>query len=212
MQAMFQHVFAEMNDMLEEIVKHYPTAQDSHKQLLLQKWSMLKSMSDGIMEEWLSFEEKMSVFREHTMLPPAFPLGEAPEMGMESFVRGQGYFKLLMYRQSIQQFSHIVYDYPNSLIARMYIAMAHLHLEETTEALRHLQWILPLAEHKKLKAMIYNALGCIQVKLADLGKAQEYFTIALQNDPTLPEPLVNLQVCQDNRGQLQYGNQLITLM
>lgn len=212
MQAMFQHVFAEMNHILEGIVKHYPTAQESQKQLLIQRWNMLKAMSDGIIEEWLAFEDKMSTFREHMVLPPLFPLGDTPEMGMDSFVRGQGYYKLLMYRQSIQQFSQIVYDYPDSLLARMYIAMAHLHLEETTEALEHFQWILPLAEHKKLKAMIYNALGCIQAKLADTGKAQEYFTLALQNDPSLPDPLNNLQVCNQNRGQLQYGSQLISLI
>jgi tetratricopeptide (TPR) repeat protein len=212
MQVMFQHVFAEMNHMLEEIVSHYPTAQETQKQHLIQRWNMLKTMSDGIIEEWLSFEEKMGNFREHTLLPPIFTLGATPEMEMESFVRGQGYFKLLMYRQSIQQFSFIVDDYPDSLLARMYIAMAHLHLEETTEALKQFLWILPLAEHKRLKAMIYNALGCIQVKLSDTGKAQEYFTLAMQNDPSLPDPLVNLQVCNHNLGQLQYGSQLISLI
>ncbi|WP_438351230.1 tetratricopeptide repeat protein [Paenibacillus sp. FA6] len=208
---MFQHVFAEMNDMLEEIIKHYPTAQDTQKQYMIQRWNMLKAMSDGIIEEWLSFEDKMGAFREYTLLPPIFPLGATPEMETESFVRGQGYFKLMMYRQSIQQFSVIIMDVPDSLLARMYIAMAHLHLEETSEALKQFQWILPLTEHKRLKAMIYNALGCIQVKLSDTRKAQEYFALAMQNDPTLADPLVNIQVCNDNRGQLQYGSQLISL-
>ncbi|AOZ91312.1 tetratricopeptide repeat protein [Paenibacillus crassostreae] len=208
---MFQHVFAEMNDMLEEIVKHYPTAQETQKQLLLQRWNMLKAMSDGIIEEWLCFEEKMSTFREYMVLSPVFSLAATPEMEMESFIRGQGYFKLLMFRQSIQQFSNIVNEMPDSVLARLYIAMAHLHLEETSEALVQFHRILPMAEHNRLKAMIYNALGCIHVKLSDTSKAQEYFALALQNDPTMPDPLVNLQVCSHNHGQLQYGSQLISL-
>lgn len=55
---MFQHVFAEMNDMLDEIIKRYPSAEGLNKQELLQKWNFLKRMSDGMIDEWLMFEEK----------------------------------------------------------------------------------------------------------------------------------------------------------
>ncbi|WP_458630675.1 tetratricopeptide repeat protein [Paenibacillus sp. CMAA1364] len=206
---MFQHVFAEMNDMLEEIVKHYPTAQESQKQHLLQNWDMLKAMSDGIIEEWLTFEDKMGVFRECTLIQPLSSLGTTPEMELHEFIKGLGYFKLMMYPQSIAQFNHIIRDFPNSLLARMYVAMAHLHLEETAEAHTHFQSILPLADHHKMRAIIYNALGCIQVKLTDMVKAQEYFALALHHDPSFADSLVNQQVCNDNCGQLQYGDQLI---
>lgn len=209
---MFQHVFAEMNNMLEEIVKHYPTAPEVQKHQLIQKWNLLKTMSDDIIEEWLSFEEKMGAFREHTALTPVFPQNESPETEMESFIRGQGYFKLLMFRQAAQQFSQVILQFPDSLLSRMYLAMAHLHLDETVEARQHFQWILPLSNHQKLRAMILNALGCIEVKQGNVIKAQEYFAVALQSDPTSPDPLINLQVCQQNRGQLQYGSQLISLI
>lgn len=66
---MFQHVFAEMNNMLDEIVKHYPSAQGPQKQALVQNWNMLKSMSEAIIEEWLQFEEKMAIFRENAVSP-----------------------------------------------------------------------------------------------------------------------------------------------
>ncbi|GIP25634.1 hypothetical protein J23TS9_07640 [Paenibacillus sp. J23TS9] len=209
---MFQHVFAEMNHMLDEIMKHYPTAQEAQKHQLIQKWNMLKTMSDGIIDEWLSFEEKMGEFRQHAEVPSTLFSEQTPEMELNAFVRGQGYFRLLMYRQAAQQFSQVIRQYPDSLLARMYLAMAHLYLEETKEAHLHFHWILPLAKSQKLKAMIYNALGCIAVKHGNAGKAQEFFTLALQSDPTLPDPLVNLKVCQQNRGQLQYGSQLISLM
>ncbi|MEC0373256.1 hypothetical protein [Paenibacillus chibensis] len=209
---MFQHVFAEMNHMLDEIMKHYPTAQEAQKHQLIQKWNMLKTMSDGIIDEWLSFEEKMGEFRQKAEAGPALFSKETPEMEMHAFVRGQGYFRLFMYRQAVQQFSQVIRSYPDSLLARMYLAMAHLYLEETEEAHRHFIWILPLATSQKLKALIYNALGCIAAKHGNTVRAQDFFTLSLQCDPTLPDPLMNLKVCQQNRGQLQYGSQLISLM
>ncbi|MDR0266730.1 tetratricopeptide repeat protein [Paenibacillus sp.] len=210
---MFQHVFAEMNHMLGEIMKHYPTAQETQKHQLMQKWNMLKTMSDGIIDEWLSFEEKMGQFRQHVEVPSTMFSNEtSPEMELDAFVRGQGYFRLMMFHQAVQQFSQVIRQYPDSLLARMYLAMAHLHLEETDAAQNHFQMILPLTNSQKLKAMIYNALGCIAVKHGNVEKAQEFFTLALQCDPTLPDPLINLKVCQQNRGQLQYGSQLISLM
>lgn len=209
---MIQHVFAEMNHMLDEIIKHYPAAQEAQKHQLIQKWNMLKTMSDGIIDEWLSFEEKMGEFRQHTEAPAGLFSKQTPEMELNAFMRGQGYFRLLMYRQAAQQFSQVIRQFPDSLLARMYLAMAHLYLEETEEAHKHFHWILPLATSQKLKAMIYNALGCIAVKHGNAGRAQEFFTLSLQCDPTLPDPLVNLKVCQQNRGQLQYGSQLISLM
>ncbi|MGN7357329.1 tetratricopeptide repeat protein [Paenibacillus sp. SAF-054] len=209
---MIQHVFAEMNHMLDEIIKHYPAAQEAQKHQLIQKWNMLKTMSDGIIDEWLSFEEKMGEFRQHTEAPAGLFSKQTPEMELNAFVQGQGYFRLMMYRQAAQQFSQVIRQFPDSLLARMYLAMAHLYLEETEEAHKHFHWILPLATSQKLKAMIYNALGCIAVKHGNAGRAQEFFTLSLQCDPTLPDPLVNLKVCQQNRGQLQYGSQLISLM
>ncbi|MBE6070005.1 MAG: hypothetical protein E7211_20300, partial [Clostridium lundense] len=60
---MFQHVFAEMNEMLDEITRKYPLAGQAQKQELAKKWNLLQHMSDGIIEEWLSFEEKMGYLR-----------------------------------------------------------------------------------------------------------------------------------------------------
>lgn len=209
---MFQHVFAEMNNMLDEIVKHYPSAHGPRKQALIHNWNMLKRMSEGIIDEWLRFEERMAVFRESVASPPVFPSTESPEMQLDAFIRGQGYYKLLMFRPAIAQFEAAAAVYPDSLLIRLYMAMAHLHLGETAEASGYLQSILPLADDKRLKAMIYNALGCIQALNGVTDKASEYFTLAIQSDPTLPDPLINLEVCHKKRGDLQYGSPLISLL
>ncbi|WP_054957609.1 tetratricopeptide repeat protein [Paenibacillus dakarensis] len=210
---MFQHVFDEMNNMLDDIVKHYPSAHGPKKQLLIHNWNMLKSMSEGIIDEWLHFEEKMALFRESTAAVPVFSLTESPELQLGSFIRGQGYYKLLMFRPAITQFAEAAVVYPESLLIRLYKAMAHLHLGELEEASGYLLSILPLAENKRfLQAIIYNALGCIHVINGRNDNACNYFTLAIQSDPTLPDPLNNLEVCHNNCGQLQYGSQLISLL
>ncbi|WP_459966151.1 hypothetical protein [Paenibacillus sp. JCM 10914] len=201
-----------MNNMLDEIVKHYPSAQGQQKQALVQNWNMLKSMSDSIMEEWLHFEEKMAVFREHAVSAPAFPPTEAPELQLDAFVRGQGYYKLLMFQPAISQFEAAAAVYPESLLIKLYIAMSHLYQGNTSAASEVLLTILPLADNKQLRAMIYNALGCIEVLNGRPEQAVEVFTLAVHCDPTLPDPIVNLKVCQQNGGELQYGSQLISLL
>ncbi|MGR6544513.1 tetratricopeptide repeat protein [Paenibacillus tundrae] len=208
---MFQHVFAEMNDMLDEIIKRYPSAEGLNKQELLQKWNLLKRMSDGMIDEWLMFEEKMSQVREQELVKPASlePEQEAvtalPEIHLECFSRGQGYFKLQMYPQAITQFSQIVADYPDSALTRYYLALAHLNLEQNTEALAHLHRILRLKGSPRLKGLVCNALGCIEAKLANPQGACSLFAQALQHDPTLTEPLYNMEACRQNKGQLQFG-------
>ncbi|NMI07080.1 tetratricopeptide repeat protein [Paenibacillus sp. SZ31] len=214
---MFQHVFAEMNDMLDEIIKSYPSAEGLNKQELQQKWNLLKRMSDGMLDEWLMFEEKMSQVREREMDKPASlePEQEAvtalPELHLEYFSRGQGYFKLQMYPQAIMQFSQVVTDHPESALTRFYLALAYLNLEQMAEAGTHLQQIMYLKGSPRLKGLVCNALGCIQAKLANPEAACSLFAQALQYDPTLTEPLYNMEACRLNRGKLQYANQLTTL-
>ncbi|WP_342551671.1 tetratricopeptide repeat protein [Paenibacillus sp. FSL R7-0652] len=214
---MFQHVFAEMNDMLDEIIKGYPSAEGLDKQELQHKWNLLKRMSDGMLDEWLMFEEKMSQLREQELEKPASlePEQQAvtslPELHLECFSRGQGYFKLQMYPQAIDQFSQVVDDYPDSALARFYLALAYLSLEQMSESEAHLEQIMLLNGSARLKGLVCNVLGCIQAKRYNLDAAWSLFAQALQYDPTLTEPLYNMEVCRLNRGKLQYANQLTAL-
>ncbi|MNI67099.1 Tetratricopeptide repeat protein [compost metagenome] len=168
------------------------------------------------MDEWLAFAEKLSHFRELTdaaVLPEEeLPQQEAPELAMDSFVRGQGYYKLLMYDKCIAQFSEVIQRHPDSLAARLYLAMAYLQGGDAEAAWGHLNHMLPLIRESKLKAMIYNALGCIRASQERYNEASELFSLALLHDPALPEPSVNLEVCARRGGKLQFGNQLVSLL
>lgn len=208
---MFQHVFATMNEMLDEIITHYPQAEGTLKEDLNQKLTLLKSMSDGIVEEWLRFEEKMGVLREGNTAEAA-ATEALPECATDAFQRGQGYFKLAMYSLAAQSFEQVVQQFPDSIISRMYLAMAYLQLHELNDAYGHFQFIVPLTKNNKLKAISYNALGCIQAEHHNLEMAEEYFKLAHKEDPTFQEPLANLKICESNHGVFQYGSELSSLM
>lgn len=213
---MFQHLFAEMNRMLQEIAADYPSAEGARRDDLLCKYNMLHRISDNVMDEWLAFAEKLSHFREQadfSLQPEEEPdQEEAPELAMDSFVRGQGYYKLLMYRKCIDQFNEVIGRYPDSLAARLYLAISCLHLNEGETAWGHLEHMLTLIQENKLKAMIYNALGCIRASQERYIEARKLFGLSLMHDPALPEPNVNLEVCRRRGGTLQFGNQLVSLL
>ncbi|WP_181873020.1 tetratricopeptide repeat protein [Fontibacillus phaseoli] len=209
---MFQHVFAEMNDMLDEIITLYPVAQGAQKQDLAKKWHLLKHMSDGMIEEWLNFEEKMGDFRQSWSNPDNAKNVELPEMDCDAFVKGQGYYKLLMFSQGMAQFKLALDQFPESLMARTYLAMCHMHLEQYGEAVPHFWRVLEGTGSKRLRSIIYNALGCIEAQKGIRAKAKEYFTLAHHHDPSLAEPLANLEACMRSSGKLQYGNELTSLL
>ncbi|MCR8642247.1 tetratricopeptide repeat protein [Paenibacillus sp. N1-5-1-14] len=56
---MFKHLFATMNEVLDEIAEKYPNAAGSQKKHLDEQISVLKTMSDEFIEDWLAFEEKL---------------------------------------------------------------------------------------------------------------------------------------------------------
>ncbi|MGG1618725.1 tetratricopeptide repeat protein [Paenibacillus sp. NRS-1782] len=213
---MFQHVFAEMNSMLDDIVKHYPSAQGSRRQELLQHWSLLRRMSDGIMDEWLAFEEKMVRLRaagfstESCMSGTELSEKALPEKELPAFTRGQGYYQLLMYPEAICQFEQVLQHFPNSWQSRMYMGMAYFQLEDTAEAVSQFQKVLHLTEQSGLKAVIYNALGCLMAKQADVEEAQKCFALAHQFDPALLEPLHNMEACLSGAEMLRYDSSMMT--
>ncbi|BCG59882.1 hypothetical protein [Paenibacillus sp. URB8-2] len=213
---MFQQMFAEMNVMLSDIARQLPEAQGIRRRELLSKYRMLRKLSDEALDEWLVFAEALSLFRQNAELaeePEPEPLGgEASGVEMENFARGQGYYKLLMYPKCIEQFDIVISLYPDNLPARLYLAMSHLHLGKAGAAWEHLEHMLPLVQSRKLKAHLYNAMGCIAGSGRRFEEAKELFGLALKYDPAFPEPDANLEVCRRGRGELKIGSQLVSLL
>ncbi|SFS58990.1 hypothetical protein [Paenibacillus sp. 453mf] len=208
---MFQHLFAEMNQSLDEIANYYTAAPVEKKQEMRQRWNLLKKMSDGIIDEWMSFEEKMAKIRESGIFRGTDPFTSIPELKLHAFVKGLGYFKLLMYQHAAEEFGKVVAVYPESLLSRLYLAMCYLNLEQMHTASEELNRILLTCDQPRMKAMAYNALGCVHAKQMELKQAQSCFALALEHDPSLPEPLYNLEACRSKNAVLQYGTQLLAL-
>lgn len=218
---MFQQMFAEMKHMLTDIAKELPGSQGARRQDLLGKYRMLRNLSDEALDEWLAFAEALSLFRQNIgveeeqgdaqNVPDTGPTPEDPSE-MENFVRGQGYYKLLMYPKCIEQFKVVLVRYPDHPAPRLYLAMSYLYLGDTAAAWEHLEHMLSVVQGRKLKAHIYNAMGCIAASGRRFDEARELFSLAMRYDPGFPEPERNLQVCTRGSGELEFGSQLVSLL
>jgi tetratricopeptide (TPR) repeat protein len=193
---MFKHVFATMNEVLDLILKDYQTANGGQKVKLDEELQALKAMSDECVEQWLCFEEKLGQIYDSKVpeIMPAMKKEFDQNAGKKTleFNRGQGYYFLSMFDEAILEFQALIQQQPDFMLARVYLAMGYMRKGDFTEANRHFQFLLPLTESSKMKAITYQAMGCIQYQRDNLDKAYEYFRKAYHEDPTCIEPLLLL--------------------
>jgi len=241
MQAMINQVFGTLHETLDDIIIHYPHADDEQKKQLDEKLALLKQFSDNFIEHWLQFEEKMADFRDiqsgqlqaAAIAPPApaqaelGSLSEAekyllaqqplpcqavyaePESGLsgeephqaescEAFIKGQGYFKLFMFKEAAACFMEALLHAPEYNEAKLFLAMSLMHLQEWQEAQRHFQLLVEVTDNAKWRALGLNALGCIQAIRMNLEQAERYFARAHESDPDFPDPISNIKSCQQH--------------
>lgn len=181
---MFKDLFATMHEMLEEIMTQWKTADGKKRRDLDRQVTALQQISDECMEEWLHFEEKLGRFRRQVR-SAADPTWNPQAAMSEPYQKGEGYFKLWMYREAISCFKEVVRQYPEFVMARLYLALGFMEIHEHEEARRHLERVLPMAKDAKMKAVAYHALGCIEIRENRPEQACEYFRKARKTDPTL---------------------------
>ncbi|TDF99828.1 hypothetical protein E1757_05875 [Paenibacillus piri] len=203
---MFKQLFASMNELLNEVNDQYATASVAQKKELQHKIHTLKAMSDTYIEEWLLFEEKLAAFFQLHHPAQAGDLMDPELQGKRTaaFVKGQGYYKLLMFNESIREFAAIVEKQPDFNLARIYLAMSHLQIGETAESYSQFQFVSQITDNNRLKAIAYSAMGCIQIQYRNMDRAFEYFSLAYYSDPTSIEPLVDLGLCAELKGKLYF--------
>ncbi|WP_155701919.1 tetratricopeptide repeat protein [Paenibacillus psychroresistens] len=185
-----------MNEHLAEIAAHYGSATSQEKVNLDDQLAMLKKMSDEYMELWLSFEEKLAGFYvDHpaSATSSAAALNHSKKASDQQpvaqtqmdpgFAKAQGFYKLYMFKHAVRELEILIKQQPDDLLARTYLAMGYLRLGEDGDAYPHFQMILPLTDNKQLKAISYNAMGCIQINKKNMQKAMEYFSLSHQLDP-----------------------------
>jgi tetratricopeptide (TPR) repeat protein len=206
---MFKHLFISMNEMLNEVADQYPQAVGVQKRELDDKLLTLKSMSDTLIEEWLRFEEKLAAF--YGQLPTSLSTSqvdlELDDKRSEGFVRGQGYYKLQMYAEAIREFTAIVRLQPDFTLARLYLAMSFLQKGEVPESYSHFYFLSQITENRYIKAISCTAMGCIQMQGANADKGIEYFNQAYQSDPGSVKLLLDMGLCHEKKGQLDFFRQ-----
>ncbi|MNI80722.1 Tetratricopeptide repeat protein [compost metagenome] len=102
--------------------------------------------------------------------------------------------------------------FPDSTLVRTFLGMCHMHMEKMSEAITHFWAVLEGTESRRVRSIVYNALGCIEANRGARHKAEEYFKLAHYHDPSLAEPLANLEACMKRSGKLQFGSELISLL
>lgn len=204
---MFKHLFTSMNEMLDEVAVYYSTAAGVHKQELEEKLHMLKTMSDTFIEEWLLFEEKLACFYRDQQPVAALTDGMKTELGdvrSAEFVRGQGYYKLMMFSEAIREFTVLVREQPDFTLARLYLAMSFLQKGDISDSYGHFIFLSQCTHNHQIKAISCSAMGCIQMQEQNVDKASEYFNLAFQSDPSSVEPLLEMGLCSEKKGQLDF--------
>lgn len=221
---MFQHMFSSMNQMLDQIIEQYQDAGEQEKQEYVKQMNELKKMSDTFIEQWLEFEEKFADFKEKQIVLESnqttstesnvqkFPVKasqtcnasdlEIPNEAAPIISKGQGYYKLFMFPQAAVQFQSVIVQTPECNLARLFLGMTHMHLQNWNEAQRHFQLLIALTDFPKWLAMGYNALGCIQAVHMNLAQAEKLFMKAHDACPSFKDPLNNLKSCQETPQQL----------
>ncbi|ACT01103.1 hypothetical protein [Paenibacillus sp. JDR-2] len=116
--------------------------------------------------------------------------------------KGQGYYKLFMFSDAATHFQSAVSYLPECNLARLYLAMTHMHLQNWSEAQRHFQLLVSLTDYPKWRALGYNALGCIQAIYMNLEQAEQFFLKAYETCPSFKDPLNNLKCCKETPQQL----------
>lgn len=220
---MFQHMFLSMNEMLDQIIEQYEGAGAKEKQLYDEQLNELKKVSDMFIEQWLEFEEKFAVFKEQqsehaapqssaALDQQSLPVStavtcnaadlEIPDELASIISKGQGYYKLFMFSQAAAQFQIVIIQSPECNLARLFLGMTQMHLQNWSEAQRHFQLLIVLTDFPKWLSMGYNALGCIQAVHMNLALAEQLFKKAHDVCPSFKDPLNNLKSCQETPKQL----------
>lgn len=127
---------------------------------------------------------------------------EIPNEVASIISKGQGYYKLFMFSQAASHFQAAIVQSPECNLARLFLGMTHMHLQNWNEAQRHFQLLIVLTDFPKWLAMGYNALGCIQAVHMNLAQAEQLFMKAHNTCPSFTGPLNNLKSCQETPKQL----------
>ena len=125
-----------------------------------------------------------------------------PEDAAALINQGQGYYKLFMFSHAVDLFQDAIKVAPECNLARLFLGMSQMHMQNWQEAKRHFQLLIELSDFPKWLALGYNALGCIHAVHMNMAQAEKLFRKAFEVYPSFTDSLNNLKCCQETPGQL----------
>ncbi|MBH5317919.1 hypothetical protein I6N90_08895 [Paenibacillus sp. GSMTC-2017] len=125
-----------------------------------------------------------------------------PDDVADKIKTGQGYYNLFMFSRAASIFNEAITVAPECNLARLFLGMSQMHMQNWNEAQRHFQLLIVLSDFPKWLALGYNALGCIQAVHMNMAQAEKLFSKAYETYPTFTDSLNNLKSCQETPGQL----------
>ncbi|MBW7456059.1 hypothetical protein K0U00_18685, partial [Paenibacillus sepulcri] len=150
-------------------------------------------------EKYLQLQQHPFAPSEAAVCPAQDAAGENDETASEqAMTRGEGYFKLFMFKEAAEHFTEALHYSPEHNEAKLFLGMSFMHLQEWHEAQRHFQLLVEITDNPKWRALGLNALGCIQAVRMNLEQAERYFVKAHESDPEFPDPISNIKSCQQH--------------
>ncbi|MBO8170745.1 MAG: tetratricopeptide repeat protein [Bacillaceae bacterium] len=220
---LIQQVFSIMFEQLDRIKQIYAQADPVTKQECDRQLLELRQMSDTILDQWIEFEEKMAELVDTPPLPALENTAsttltghqETPtksdhqtielisEEASHHFRRGQGYFDLHMYEQSIPHFIRVIEQEPELNVARLYLALGYFHAQKLDEAQIHLNLLLHTEDHPLLVAFSHNLMGCVFLQKGNTVPAIDHFSQALEIFSDFSDAAFNLGYTLIKQGKYQ---------
>lgn len=200
--------FSILAEKLAKIETEYGKADEERKRELEHELGELRHISDVIIQMWLVFEEKMSQVAElispHDQDLSYSPFEDGSLQAEEDntiatltgdsslhFRRGQGYFDLSMYEQSLPHFSKVVEQDPDCSVARLYLALGYYLAGRSEDAHSQFNFLLHTEDHPVLRAIGHNTLGCLLAEDGRLEAALHHFSRAVDSLPAFTDALFN---------------------
>ncbi|MED0674925.1 tetratricopeptide repeat protein [Aneurinibacillus thermoaerophilus] len=192
---LLSHYFAALKDRLNLIEQQMETASEGDRNQLYCEVLKLRQISDRIVEEWLSFEDRLikvqRMFEEAEDASVSSQLHDVtaeeeteeeiylPYTLAATFRQGQGYFTLSMYHEAVESFSKVLEEAPDVAVARLYLAFGFLMSGRLDVAYRQFHLLTETCVHPFICAASYNAMGCIAMMEGNPEQGLGWFEQAL---------------------------------
>lgn len=158
--------FAKLNEELEEVKQQHAKGELSETEYhqALQK---LQQKNEEVLDEWVSFEDKVSQLMDNNEHCPLFH--------SEHWNKAKACYDLMMFEQAAKHFEKVLDENSEYELARLYLAHSYLATQRSEQARYHLQFLLETSSDDSVKQLSAHALACIEGTVESYEQALHYF-------------------------------------